>query len=88
MKSICKLCSLVLSDEVTIYYEDDIAYYCECSMCGIPMIVLKEHGKLKIDDPTHGQIVKTARIIFPGCTIKQGKNHDEDHWHNHILIRQ
>jgi len=70
------------------YLETNIAMFIECPICGLPVVVTKEHGLNRLDDPTYNMLVKQIQIIWPNAIPNTRVQHSEDHLFIHVEIRQ
>ena len=88
MNKNCELCELSEGKHriTKLYYEDDICLICNCKdpNCGLPMIVLKRHGK-----PLNAEIEylkKISKKIFPDRKWRGYARKIKDHYHQHLII--
>ncbi|KKN89707.1 hypothetical protein LCGC14_0235530 [marine sediment metagenome] len=76
----CPLCDM---QRLTKWYEVTETYIiCNCKSCGTPMLVWRDH-----DPPSEGQreqLLRIARMKYPGMEIDEEQRTIKDHYHFHI----
>lgn len=81
MQRPCPLCCA--EKETHWYYEDERIWIADCSICDVPMVVLKKHGLGDEDDLSFMESM--AKSMFgDGCWIDYYMRLIPDHRHFHI----
>lgn len=83
----CQICDWFEDKNTKIYLDTSYAYFMECPVCNIPVVITKKHGERKIDDNLYNMIIKQMRLIWPNSIPRKNKQHDEDHVCIHVEVK-
>lgn len=77
-------CPLCEAERITKwYYEDDICWIADCVVCGVPMVVWKNHGR----HPNQLEMRHMIRKLIDhggAGRVDASMRQIADHWHAHL----
>jgi len=68
----------------TWYHEDNICYICDCTTCGVPMVVLKEHRKPIKNELEHMINLARKQFNMETNTFDFSMRKIKNHFHFHL----
>jgi hypothetical protein len=82
----CDLCEAARLSEW--HHEDDICWVADCEICGVPMVVWRQHGPTPPDDALEHMLAQLSRVadarFGPGeWSVDRVMRQIPDHFHAH-----